>query len=174
MTSLDAMLHCVQWYSLNRFNHLNFIRTNYHLLRQNFLHSHDLKTTLTWHHRMATLECVLQADSERNKRRLWPLAPWSQTQLLTSHVQKSEHKIRNNVSALNQRHTNPTSQDLFDAAWTHIHLKNVCVLIDGCFSPFVMSNKWMNHHGKRISSHLMADKWMVWHKCPALSLCFTS
>lgn len=41
----------------------------------------------------------------------------------------------------------------------HIYTsKNVCVLLDGCFSSFVISNKHINHCGKRISSHLMADK----------------
>lgn len=32
------------------------------------------------------------------------------------------------------------------------------VLLDGCFSSFVISNKYINHYGKRISSHLMAEK----------------
>lgn len=65
-------------------------------------------------------------------------------------------KIRQNASALNQWHTKLKSQVLFNAAWTHIHLKTFCLLLDGCFSSFVVSNKYINHCGKRISSHLMA------------------
>lgn len=108
---------------------------------------------------MATLDCVLQADSERNKGQYI----CESHNLTTSNtISDSAHhlscpKIRSNVSALNQRHTNLTSQDLFNAAWTHIHLKNIRVLLDGCFSPFVISIKYINHHGKIISSHLIAD-----------------
>lgn len=41
---------------------------------------------------------------------------------------------------------------------TYTPQHNVCVLLDGCFSPFVISNKHINCCGKTISSHLMADQ----------------
>lgn len=41
---------------------------------------------------------------------------------------------------------------------TYTPQKDLCVLLDGCLSSFVISNKYINHHGKRISSHLMADR----------------
>lgn len=111
------------------------------------------------------LKCL--SFSKRKKRRLYFVKlTTSTTSAMISHPahhlsrpKESEHKIRRSVSALNQWHSKLTSRVLFDAAWTHIHLKkNVCVLLDGCLSSFVISNKYINHRGKRISSHLMADK----------------
>lgn len=48
---------------------------------------------------------------------------------------------------------------------TYTPQNNVCVLLDGCFSPFVISNKHINRCGKRISSHLMADQ-TIWNTFP--------
>lgn len=92
------------------------------------------------------LKCLLKANSGRKTDYIL----WKLTTLTTSTTvsqpspnssplasKKSEHEIKRKVSALSQWHTKLTSQDVFNAAWTHIHLKNLCVLLDGCFHPLL-------------------------------------
>ena len=53
--------------------------------------------------------------------------------------------------------------------YEHMHLKNV---LDGCFSSFVISNKYINHHVKKMFSNLMKNKSAYEKKKSCISLFF--
>lgn len=68
-------------------------------------------------------------------------------QHITSCTQKTEIKIWRVLSALSQWHINLTRHDLCNAAWAHIHLRNICPQITA-FLFLVIANKFIIHQEK--------------------------
>lgn len=66
----------------------------------------------------------LENDNDNSAARQAHLGA-TETSTMISPLQRPQHEIWRNVSALNQWHTNWTSRVLFNAAWAHTHLRNV-------------------------------------------------